>query len=111
MLAVIWGLLVEGLGHGLSSHVWWQCYAEDLGSGLPWKLGLRGCCCLVTFNSLCDSMDYSLSGSSVHGLFQARILECIAISSCRGSSATRDQNCISCIAGRFFTTEPSGMPL
>ena len=47
MLAGIWGLLVEGLGHGLSSHVWWQFYAEDLGSGLPWKLGLRGCCCLV----------------------------------------------------------------
>ena len=42
MLAVIWGLLVEGLGHGLSSHVWWRVYAEDLGSGLPWRLGLRG---------------------------------------------------------------------
>ena len=30
MLAGIWGFLVEGLGHGLSSHVWWQFYAEDL---------------------------------------------------------------------------------
>ena len=45
-------------------------------------------------------------GSSVHGIFQARILEWIAISSFRGSSWPRGQTCISCvscIAGRFFT--------
>ena len=64
----------------------------------------------VTFNSFCDPMDCSLLGSSVHGIFQARILECIAISSSRGSFPTRDQTRISCIAGRFFTTEPSGLP-
>ena len=42
-------------------------------------------------------------GSSVHGIFQTRILECVAISSCRGSSQPRDWTWISCIAGRFFT--------
>ena len=36
--------------------------------------------------TLCDPMNCSLSGSSVHGIFQARILECVAISSSRGSS-------------------------
>ena len=36
-------------------------------------------------------MDYSPPGSSVHGIFQARILEWVAISSSRGSSRSRDQ--------------------
>ena len=36
--------------------------------------------------TLCGSMDYSLPGSSVHGIFQARILEQVAISYSRGSS-------------------------
>ena len=42
-------------------------------------------------------------GSSVHGIFQARILEWVAISFSRGSSQPKNQTCISCIAGRFFT--------
>ena len=50
----------------------------------------------------CDPMDCSLSGSSVHGIFQARVLEWIAISFSRGSSQTRKQNRVSCIAGRGF---------
>ena len=36
--------------------------------------------------TLCDPVDCSLSGSSVHGIFQARVLEWIAISFSRGSS-------------------------
>ena len=40
---------------------------------------------------LCHPMDCSPSGSSVHGIFQARILECIAVSFSRGSSRPRDQ--------------------
>ena len=39
--------------------------------------------------TLCNPMDCSLSGSSVHGIFQARVLEWIAISFSRGSSRTR----------------------
>ena len=45
---------------------------------------------------LCDPLDCSLSGSSIQGIFQARILEWIAISSSRGSSRTRDKTPITC---------------
>ena len=40
--------------------------------------------------TLCDHMDCSLPGFSIHGIFQARVLEWIAISSSRGSSQPRD---------------------
>ena len=46
--------------------------------------------------TLCDPMDPSLPGSSVHETFQARILEWVAITYSRGSSQPRDQTCISC---------------
>ena len=45
----------------------------------------------------------SLPGSSVHGIFQARILEWIAIPFSRGSSQSRDRSQVSCIAGQIFT--------
>ena len=48
-------------------------------------------------------MDCSLPGSSIHRIFQARILEWVAISSSRGSSWPRDRTWVSCIAGRLFT--------
>ena len=51
----------------------------------------------VTCATLCDPMDCSLPGSSVHGIFQARILEWAAISSSSRSSRSRDQTCISYI--------------
>ena len=53
--------------------------------------------------TLCDPMDCSLPGSSVHGIFQARVLEWVAISFSRGSSGPRDQTRVSRIAGRRFT--------
>ena len=53
--------------------------------------------------TLCDPMDYSLPGSSVHGIFQARVLKWVAISFSRGSSGPRDQTWVSCIVGRVFT--------
>ena len=40
--------------------------------------------------TLCDPMDCSLPGSSVHGIFQARVLEWVVISFSRGSSRLRD---------------------
>ena len=48
-------------------------------------------------------MDCSPPGSSVCGIFQARILEWVAISFSRGSSQPRYQTLVSCIAVRFFT--------
>ena len=53
-------------------------------------------------STLCDPMDCSLPGSSIHGIFQARILEWVAISFSR-SSQSRDQTQVSHIAGRRFT--------
>ena len=53
--------------------------------------------------TLCDPMHCSPPGSSVHGIFQARLLEWVTISFSRGSSRLRDQTRVSCTAGRFFT--------
>ena len=77
---------------------------------------VSGFACLVTQPclTLCDPMDCSPPSSSVHGIFQARILECIAISSSRGSSQPRDWGHISCIysiEGRFLTAEPLKKPI
>ena len=54
--------------------------------------------------TLCDPMDYSPPGSSVHGILQARILEWVAISFSRGSSQPRDWTRISCVSctGRWI---------
>ena len=53
--------------------------------------------------TLCNLMDCSLSGSSVLGIFQARVLERFAISFCRESSQPRNRTLVSRIAGRCFT--------
>ena len=56
--------------------------------------------------TFCDPIDCSLSGSSVHGILQARILEWVAMPSSRGASQPRDQTHISYVSyiGGFFTT-------
>ena len=53
--------------------------------------------------TFCSPMDCSLSCSSFRGIFQARVLEWIAISFSRGSSRPRNQTRVSCVAGRHFT--------
>ena len=63
--------------------------------------------------TLCNPMDYSLPGSSVCGIFQARILRRVAISSSRGSSNPETEPASPAspsLAGWFFTTEPPGKP-
>ena len=55
--------------------------------------------------TLCNPMDCSPPGSSVHGILQARILEWGAIPFSRGSSQPGDQTQVSCIAGRLFTVQ------
>ena len=52
--------------------------------------------------TLCDPEDWNLPGSSVHWIFQVRILEWVAIPFSRRFSQSRDQTWVSCIAGRFF---------
>ena len=57
----------------------------------------------LSCTTLCDPMDCSLPGSSVHGIFQARVLEWVAISFSRGSSRFRNRTQVSHIVGRCFT--------
>ena len=69
------------------SHLW----------NIPWRSQVAQSC-----PTLCESMDCSLPGS-IHEIFQARILEWVAISFSRGSSRPRNRNWVSRIAGRCFT--------
>ena len=56
-----------------------------------------------SYLTLCDPMDCSLRGSSVHGIFQARILEWVAIFFSMRSSWSKDWTQVSRIVGRCFT--------
>ena len=80
-----------------SSHVWMWGLDHKEKVRRKWKWSRS-----VMSDSL-DPMDCSLWGSSVHGIFQARVLEWIAISFSRVSSWPRNRTCVSCIAGRRFT--------
>ena len=63
--------------------------------------------------TLCDSMDYSLPGSSVHGISQAKVLEWVAISFSRGSCYPGIEPwslTSSVLAGGFFITESPEKP-
>ena len=48
--------------------------------------------------TLCDPVDCSLPGFSIHGILQARILEWVTISFSRGSSRPRDRTCVSYVS-------------
>ena len=56
-------------------------------------------------------MDYSLPGSSVHGIFQVRLLEWIDISSPGNLPGLGIKPIYPVLAGRFFNTELPGKPL
>ena len=60
--------------------------------------------------TLCDSMDHSPPGPSVHAVLQIRILEWVTIPFSRGSAQPRDETCVSFLADRLFTIEPPGKP-
>ena len=59
---------------------------------------MHACTVAHLYPSLWDPMDCSPLGSSVQRILQARILECVAISSSRGSSRPRDRTRVSCIS-------------
>ena len=71
------------------------------------RVTVRTCVCLVAQSclTLCDPVDCSPPGSSVHGILQARILEWVAMPSSRGSSRPRDRthiSYVSCIGGQVL---------
>ena len=68
---------------------------------------------LQSCQTLCNPMDCSLPGSSVHEIPQARILEWVTMPSPKGSSRPRKQthvSCISCIEANSLSIEPPGKP-
>ena len=60
--------------------------------------------------TLCDPMDCSLPGSSLHGILQARVLEWVAIAFSRGSSRPRIEPESPEFQADALTSEPPGKP-
>ena len=94
----------------VNSRSWWQTGRPGVLWG-PWVMKIRTQLSDWTdwlgsvtqsWMTLCDPMDCSLPGSSVHGISQARTLEWVAVSYSRGSSWPRDQICVSCIGRQIL---------
>ena len=83
--------------HGLGQVPW-----PPVQAGSPWPFIYIYICKLLSRVQLCDPMDCSPPGSSVHRISQARILDWVAISFSRGSSRPRDRTQVSHISGGFF---------
>ena len=109
-----------GIGKGNSLQPF--CLVSSMDRGAWWAtvygvtksqtwLSDKMCAKSLSCVQLCNPMDCSPPGSSVHGILQARILEWVAISFYRGSSQSRDWSQVSCIAGRFFTIFTRHHPL
>ena len=109
--ACLWGNQIGSIVGNETDNVNWdyiikrfQCQAKGL-----------GCCCVLysvaqLCPTLCDPMDCSPPGSSVHGILQARILEWIFVPFSRGSSWCSDWTWISSLTGRFFTLWTTWLP-
>ena len=97
--------------HRHRKHVWIP--GVERGSGMNWeiKIHIYVHLCIKQTRSevaqscptLCNPRDCNLPGSSVHGIFQARVLEWVVIFFSRGSSWPRGWTQVSYIAGRRFT--------
>ena len=95
---VVWLAKRQGtvLSCGSASCPWvWKLYLNHMHGG--------GDLVAQSWLVLCNPVDGSLPGSSVHGISQARILEWVAISFFSRSSWPRDWTWVPSIAGRFFT--------
>ena len=95
-------------GVGSLSLLQWIFPNQELNQGLlhcrwiPYQLSYQGSP-RVKVAQLCPTL-YDPMDSTVHGILQAGILECVAFLFSRGSSQPRDQNQVSRIAGGFFTS-------
>ena len=90
------------------SSKWWPNW--EIGIDIYTLLYIE--CCLVAKScpSLCKPMDYSPLGSIVYGISQARILEWVPFPSPTDIPNPGTEPEFPALAGRFFTTEPSGKP-
>ena len=98
------GMILEWEAAGMPGHL-----LQSLGCqvSLDYAKSLQSCL------TLCNPIDCSPPGSSVRGIFQARILEWVAIPSSRGSSWSRDRTCrsyLSCIGRWALILVPPGKP-
>ena len=83
----------------------WSKWLSNCSSWAPkWSEVAQSC------PTLCNPVDCSLPGSSVHGILQTRILERVAISFSRGSSQPRDWTWVSALQADALTSEPPGKP-
>ena len=71
---------------------------------------LAACVCAQLCPALCDPLNCSPPGSSVHGIILTRILEWVVISFSRGSSQPGTELESPALAGGFFTAGPPGKP-
>ena len=80
--------------------IWIPAFVSSSPAFLMMCTQIIWCVCIVSqlCLTLCGPIDYSPPGSSVHGIFQARILEGVVILCSEGSSQPRDQTLISCVS-------------
>ena len=84
--------------------LWWREWKwQKPRPNSRWQGFISECEVARSCQTLCDPTDCSLPGSSIHGIFQARVLEWVAIAFSKGSSWPRDRIQVSCIAGKRFT--------
>ena len=80
----------------------WEMYFSTFDTGLRAVIYILLFSPKVVSNSLWPLLGYSLPDCSIHGISQARILEWVAISFCRGASWPRDGTCASCIGRQIL---------
>ena len=94
-------------GHNKKLRTDWEDWKTSLSDFKTYCLGILNMTKvkvkLLSHVRLCDPMECSQSGSSVHGIFQARVLAWVAFSFSRGSSQPRDRTLVSCTVSRRFT--------
>ena len=100
LFAVPWNAAHQApLSLGFSRQEHWSGlpFPSPMHESEKWKWSLS------VVSTLSHPLACSLPGSFVHGIFQARVLEWVAIPFSRVSSWPRDWTQVSCIVGRFFT--------
>ena len=104
---VTWNILCGYMEQGLEAAPYSEYFIPS-----PWCVCVCVCVCVCSrahlYPTLCDPMDCSLPGSSIHGIFQARMLEWLLFPPPEylPDPGIEPSSCVFCIAGRLLYTEP-----